>query len=153
MKYSYSTTTNNNYNPYFLTSLSGCFLESTNNFRSDWWVELAQGTYRMPWCSQMGEPLGLAEVAGARRIRYREEGEAEEEGERARAWSFSGRELRDQLRFSYNLIPKACAVVMILSHGSQLFFLTSGWLPLLPCNSPCVQGQVERRNRGCLCYL
>lgn len=76
----------------------------------------------MPWCSQMGEPLGLAEVAGARRIRYREEGEAKEEGERARAWSFSGRELRDQLRFSYNLIPKACAVVMILSHGSQLFF-------------------------------
>lgn len=117
MKYSYSTTTtNDNYNPYFLTSLSRCFLESTNNFWSDWWVELAQGTYRMPWCSQMGEPLGLAEVAGARRIRYREE------GERARAWSFSGRELRDQLRFSYDLIPKACAVVMILSHGSQLFF-------------------------------
>lgn len=67
----------------------------------------------MPRLSQTGEPLSATEVAGGRRIRERERGEAEEEAEKARPWDFSSGELCHRLRLLCNLIPRARAVLMI----------------------------------------
>lgn len=67
----------------------------------------------MPRLSQTGERLSAAEVARGRRIRERERGEAEEAAERVRPWAFSSGELCLRLRLLCNLIPRACAVLMI----------------------------------------